>query len=141
MHTNSPLNLDRKKLEKIRSSYSALQIVTIFSVSLSVVLIITLGYYLLFWKAGIGFLIFVLAWNLPTAIMVLKRPAIGYYAALIYCLPSLPSVLGLIVFVMLFRTKPFFGKNRVTIREVNEALDGDSSAAGIAQAVPALNPH
>lgn len=137
MHTNSPLNLDRKKLEKIQASYSAIQIVTIISVCLSLVVIMALGYFLLFSKEGIGFLLFVLAWNLPTAIMVLKRPAFGYYAALIYCIPAIPSILGLIVFVMLCRTKPFFGRNRVTIGEVKAALGSGSSAPGVAQAFPA----
>jgi len=134
MHTDSPLDLDRKKLEKVQSSYSALQIVTIISVSLSIVVIAALTYFLVFSKEGIGFLLFVLAWNLPTAIMVLTRPALGYYASLIYCIPAIPSILGLIIFVMLFRTKPFFGKNRVTIREVKSALER-ASPLHCAQAV------
>ena len=135
--THPLANLNIRKIEKIQSSYTAIQILTLFSVTLSIFGIGMLGYSLVTSAGWEGFTILVILWNLPLALLLWKRSALGFYAGLIYCVPLIPTVLGLILFVMWFRTKIYFGKNRVSIDDVKSALYSGSASSSVSGVVHA----
>ena len=113
--------LDEVSLRKAQSSYSAFQIVLILTSVLSVVAIGMLAFSVATKAGWEGFLEFTLIWNMPLAIGLWKRSPFGNYLGFLYLLPTIPSLLGLILFVMWFRTRIYFGKSKVTVKDVEAA--------------------
>lgn len=130
-------SLSLKSLRRLKSSYAAVQILLIISIALSVVALVSAGF-LMVNGEGIDFMLTVVSiWNIVVAALLWKRSSFGYFLAFVYLIPLIPSVLGLILFVMWFNTKPFFGKDRVTYRQVETAHARKLSQDPHGLAVPA----